>query len=219
MKKLIELCAEGGNEIGVHVYLLIFLKFVQAVIPTIEYDFTRNFKIWLPRRVPPLLPLIIWLVLMKRNNSIDRMCQNMEKMRVTVIVIDSVSYKVESTNDRFCQPSSLFCQSINSCCHLFNLFTECSDTWVTYWVAVTESTSGGDGSKAVSSGYLDRKHDTTGSAYPLAPYFNTRGSFVWAAHCPFNETFMAGLGQWSRLFMVSRSHTIFSPIFVVAPFW
>ena len=45
MKKLIELCAEGGNEIGVHVYLLIFLKFVQAVIPTIEYDFTRNFKL------------------------------------------------------------------------------------------------------------------------------------------------------------------------------
>jgi len=45
MKKLIELCAEGGNEIGVHMYLLIFLKFVQAVIPTIEYDFTRNFKI------------------------------------------------------------------------------------------------------------------------------------------------------------------------------
>ena len=45
MKKLIELCAKGGNEIGVHVYLLIFLKFVQAVIPTIEYDFTRNFKI------------------------------------------------------------------------------------------------------------------------------------------------------------------------------
>jgi len=45
MKKLIELCAEGGHEIGVHVYLLIFLKFVQAVIPTIEYDFTRNFTI------------------------------------------------------------------------------------------------------------------------------------------------------------------------------
>ena len=45
MKKLIEVCAEGGNEIGVHVYLLIFLKFVQAVIPTIEYDFTRNFKL------------------------------------------------------------------------------------------------------------------------------------------------------------------------------
>lgn len=45
MKKLIEMCAEGGNEIGVHMYLLIFLKFVQAVIPTIEYDFTRNFKI------------------------------------------------------------------------------------------------------------------------------------------------------------------------------
>lgn len=27
-------------------YLLIFLKFVQAVIPTIEYDYTRHFTMW-----------------------------------------------------------------------------------------------------------------------------------------------------------------------------
>uniref|UniRef100_A0A8D3ABT9 Ubiquitin-like-conjugating enzyme ATG3 n=1 Tax=Scophthalmus maximus TaxID=52904 RepID=A0A8D3ABT9_SCOMX len=43
MKKIIETVAEGGGELGVHVYLLIFLKFVQAVIPTIEYDYTRHF--------------------------------------------------------------------------------------------------------------------------------------------------------------------------------
>lgn len=27
-------------------YLMIFLKFVQAVIPTIEYDYTRHFTMW-----------------------------------------------------------------------------------------------------------------------------------------------------------------------------
>ena len=43
MKKIIETVAEGGSELGVHMYLLIFLKFVQAVIPTIEYDYTQNF--------------------------------------------------------------------------------------------------------------------------------------------------------------------------------
>lgn len=45
MKKIIETVAEGGGELGVHMYLLIFLKFVQAVIPTIEYDYTRHFAI------------------------------------------------------------------------------------------------------------------------------------------------------------------------------
>lgn len=45
MKKLIELVMEGGSELGVHSYLIIFLKFVQAVIPTIEYDFTQNVKL------------------------------------------------------------------------------------------------------------------------------------------------------------------------------
>ncbi|CAG5116785.1 unnamed protein product, partial [Candidula unifasciata] len=43
MKKIIQTVAEGGNELGVHMYLLIFLKFVQAIIPTIEYDYTRHF--------------------------------------------------------------------------------------------------------------------------------------------------------------------------------
>jgi ubiquitin-like-conjugating enzyme ATG3 len=27
-------------------YLIVFLKFVQAIIPTIEYDFTQNFALW-----------------------------------------------------------------------------------------------------------------------------------------------------------------------------
>uniref|UniRef100_A0A8C8CAT7 Ubiquitin-like-conjugating enzyme ATG3 n=1 Tax=Oncorhynchus tshawytscha TaxID=74940 RepID=A0A8C8CAT7_ONCTS len=44
MKRIIETVAEGGGELGVHMYLLIFLKFVQAVIPTIEYDYTRHFN-------------------------------------------------------------------------------------------------------------------------------------------------------------------------------
>ncbi|KAL8559230.1 E2-like enzyme [Nucella lapillus] len=43
MKKIIQTVAEGGGELDVHMYLMIFLKFVQAVIPTIEYDYTRHF--------------------------------------------------------------------------------------------------------------------------------------------------------------------------------
>lgn len=45
MKKIIEMVAEGGGDLGVHMYLMIFLKFVQAVIPTIEYDYTRHFNL------------------------------------------------------------------------------------------------------------------------------------------------------------------------------
>lgn len=44
MKKIIQTVEDGGGELGVHMYLIIFLKFVQTVIPTIEYDFTQNFK-------------------------------------------------------------------------------------------------------------------------------------------------------------------------------
>jgi len=44
MKKIIQTVEEGGKELGVHMYLIIFLKFVQTVIPTIEYDFTQNFE-------------------------------------------------------------------------------------------------------------------------------------------------------------------------------
>ena len=43
MKKIIQTVEDGGRELGVHLYLIVFLKFVQAVIPTIEYDYTRNF--------------------------------------------------------------------------------------------------------------------------------------------------------------------------------
>ncbi|ENN77283.1 ubiquitin-like-conjugating enzyme ATG3 [Dendroctonus ponderosae] len=44
MKSIIETVTEGGGELGVHMYLIIFLKFMQSVIPTIEYDYTQNFK-------------------------------------------------------------------------------------------------------------------------------------------------------------------------------
>ncbi|XP_043256293.1 ubiquitin-like-conjugating enzyme ATG3 isoform X2 [Colletes gigas] len=45
MKKIIETVMEGGRELGVHMYLIIFLKFVQSVIPTVEYDYTQNFML------------------------------------------------------------------------------------------------------------------------------------------------------------------------------
>lgn len=45
MKRIMEQLADNGKELGVHQYLLIFLKFVQAVIPTIEYDFTRGVQL------------------------------------------------------------------------------------------------------------------------------------------------------------------------------
>jgi ubiquitin-like-conjugating enzyme ATG3 len=45
MKKIISTVEEGGRELHVHSYLIIFLKLVQSVIPTLEYDFTQNFTI------------------------------------------------------------------------------------------------------------------------------------------------------------------------------
>uniref|UniRef100_A0AC35TUA7 Autophagy-related protein 3 n=1 Tax=Rhabditophanes sp. KR3021 TaxID=114890 RepID=A0AC35TUA7_9BILA len=42
VKKLCTQMAESGKTISVHQYLIIFLKFMAAVIPTIEYDFTQN---------------------------------------------------------------------------------------------------------------------------------------------------------------------------------
>ncbi|XP_022693306.1 ubiquitin-like-conjugating enzyme ATG3 [Varroa jacobsoni] len=44
MKNLIQTVEEGGGSLEVHMYLIVFLKFVQAVIPTIEYDYTANFN-------------------------------------------------------------------------------------------------------------------------------------------------------------------------------
>lgn len=43
MKKLLDQITEGGGDLFVHQYIIVFLKFVQAIIPTIEYDFTQNF--------------------------------------------------------------------------------------------------------------------------------------------------------------------------------
>lgn len=45
MKKFIQIAEEGGNELSVHSYLIIFLKFVQSVIPTINYDYSQNITI------------------------------------------------------------------------------------------------------------------------------------------------------------------------------
>ncbi|RWS05914.1 autophagy-related 3-like protein [Dinothrombium tinctorium] len=45
MKKIIQTVEDGGRELQIHSYLIIFLKFVQAVIPTIEYDYTQNFTL------------------------------------------------------------------------------------------------------------------------------------------------------------------------------
>ncbi|XP_023347680.1 ubiquitin-like-conjugating enzyme ATG3 [Eurytemora carolleeae] len=45
MKKLLDQISEGGGDLQVHQYLILFLKFVQAIIPTIEYDFTQNFAL------------------------------------------------------------------------------------------------------------------------------------------------------------------------------
>jgi len=46
MKKIMMMIAEDGRELEVHSYLLVFLKFVQAVIPTIEYDYTQQLAIY-----------------------------------------------------------------------------------------------------------------------------------------------------------------------------
>jgi len=43
MKKIISTVEDGGRELQVYSYLIIFLKLVQSVIPTLEYDFTQNF--------------------------------------------------------------------------------------------------------------------------------------------------------------------------------
>lgn len=45
MKKFIQIAEEGGNELSVHSYLIIFLKFIQSVIPTVNYDYSQNITI------------------------------------------------------------------------------------------------------------------------------------------------------------------------------
>lgn len=45
MLRIIEALQECGNIPVVDSYLFIFLKFVQSVIPTIEYDHTMDVKV------------------------------------------------------------------------------------------------------------------------------------------------------------------------------
>lgn len=45
MKKIITTVEDGGGDLQVYSYLIIFLKLVQSVIPTLEYDFTQNFTL------------------------------------------------------------------------------------------------------------------------------------------------------------------------------
>ena len=45
MKKIMLTMNENGKELEVYIYLIVFLKFVQSVIPTIQYDFTQNFTL------------------------------------------------------------------------------------------------------------------------------------------------------------------------------
>ena len=44
MKKIIANLDENGKELAVDRYLLVFLKFISAVIPTIEYDHTLSIE-------------------------------------------------------------------------------------------------------------------------------------------------------------------------------
>lgn len=73
-------------------YLLIFLKFVQAVIPTIEYDYTRHFTMWAftmtikrfsfesPTHTLDLYCKASWLV-KKTKNKKNRDFHNQEESR------------------------------------------------------------------------------------------------------------------------------------------
>ena len=40
MKKMVDQLASNGKYVRVDLYLYLFLKFISAVVPTIEYDFT-----------------------------------------------------------------------------------------------------------------------------------------------------------------------------------
>jgi len=46
MKRMMDRMAENGKVVKVDLYLYLFLKFISAVIPTIEYDFTTTFAMW-----------------------------------------------------------------------------------------------------------------------------------------------------------------------------
>ena len=45
MKNLLSEITDGGQTPDVNQYIFVFLKFIQSVIPTIEYDYTVDVKI------------------------------------------------------------------------------------------------------------------------------------------------------------------------------
>ena len=51
MKRLLEELVDGGQSPNVDQYLFVFLKFIQSVIPTIEYDYTVDVKIGKPTNI------------------------------------------------------------------------------------------------------------------------------------------------------------------------
>ena len=42
MKRLADGIIAGGGTFAAHSYLLLFLKFISSVVPTIEYDYTLS---------------------------------------------------------------------------------------------------------------------------------------------------------------------------------
>lgn len=42
MKKILDHTRRGGETVTAEIYLFIFLKFLQSVVPTIDYDFTNT---------------------------------------------------------------------------------------------------------------------------------------------------------------------------------
>lgn len=42
MRRIIECLNDGGKEARTDQYMFIFLKFIQSVIPTIDYDYTME---------------------------------------------------------------------------------------------------------------------------------------------------------------------------------
>jgi ubiquitin-like-conjugating enzyme ATG3 len=44
MKRIMEHASSGGKEVKVDWYMVIFLKFLSAILPTMEYDYTISME-------------------------------------------------------------------------------------------------------------------------------------------------------------------------------
>eukprot|EP00826_Nyctotherus_ovalis_P014333 TRINITY_DN1398_c0_g1_i11.p2 TRINITY_DN1398_c0_g1~~TRINITY_DN1398_c0_g1_i11.p2 ORF type:complete len:120 (-),score=51.00 TRINITY_DN1398_c0_g1_i11:121-459(-) len=45
MKRIVDRIAENGGKVDVRQTMFIFLKFISSVVPTIEYDYTRDMEL------------------------------------------------------------------------------------------------------------------------------------------------------------------------------